>query len=88
MASRFSSLSATALARSFIVGWLVVILLAVSLGLYLLDSSLEQQRQRTALETENLAVLVSGMLRTPWKKWTCCCSMPSITTPSICAWAI
>jgi len=58
MASRFSSLSATALARSFIVGWLVVILLAVSLGLYLLDSSLEQQRQRTALETENLAVLV------------------------------
>ena len=58
MASRFSALSATALARSFIVGWLVVILLAVSLGLYLLDSSLEQQRQRTALETENLAVLV------------------------------
>jgi hypothetical protein len=58
MASRFSSLSATALARSFIVGWLVVILLAVSLGLYLLDSSLEQQRQRTAPETENLAVLV------------------------------
>ena len=58
MASRFSSLSATALTRSFIVGWLVVILLAVSLGLYLLDSSLEQQRQRTALETENLAVLV------------------------------
>ena len=60
MASRFSSLSATALARSFIVGWLVVILLAVSLGLYLLDSSLEQQRQRTALETENLAVVVEG----------------------------
>ena len=49
MASRFSSLSATALARSFIVGWLVVILLAVSLGLYLLDSSLEQQRQRTTV---------------------------------------
>ena len=58
MASRFSSLSATALARSFIFSWLVLILLAVSLGLYLLDSSLEQQRQRTALETENLAVLV------------------------------
>lgn len=58
MANRFSSLSSTALARSFIFGWLALVLLAVALGLYLLDSSLEHQRQRAALETNNLALLV------------------------------
>ena len=57
-ASRFSSLSSTALARRFILGWLALVLLAVALGLYLLENTLEQQRQRALLETENLALLV------------------------------
>ena len=57
-ASRFSSLSSTALARRFILGWLALVLLAVALGLYQLENTLEQQRQRALLETENLALLV------------------------------
>ena len=57
-ASRFSSLSSTALARRFILGWLALVLVAVAIGLYLLENTLEQQRQRTQLETENLALLV------------------------------
>ncbi|MFN4342403.1 MAG: response regulator [Azonexus sp.] len=57
-ASQFSALSSTVLARRFIFGWLLLVLLAVSLSLYLLEASHEQQLQRTRLEAENLALLV------------------------------
>jgi PAS domain S-box-containing protein len=57
-ASQFSSLSSTVLARRFILSWLALVLLAVAVGLYLLENTLEQQRQRTLLESENLALLV------------------------------
>ncbi len=57
-AGQFSPLSSTVLARRFILSWLLLVLLAVSLSLYLLENAQEQQRQRTLLETENLALLV------------------------------
>lgn len=58
LASRTPSLTSTALARRFILVWLALVLLAAILGGYLLQSTLEQQRQRAQVETENLALLV------------------------------
>ncbi|WP_434514926.1 response regulator [Dechloromonas sp. ARDL1] len=51
-------LSPTALTQRFILGWLVVILLAIALGAYLLTTSLRQHRSQTQQTTENLAMLV------------------------------
>jgi len=58
LASRFSSLSATALTRRFVLGWLIVVLSVVALVAYFMHASFEQQRQRTLLEVENLSMLL------------------------------
>lgn len=58
LASRFSSLSATALTRRFVIGWLIVVLSVVALVAYFMRASFEQQKQRTLLEVENLSMLL------------------------------
>ncbi|MCG2575463.1 response regulator [Dechloromonas sp. XY25] len=67
-ASTASSLSPTALAQRFILGWLAVILLAVALASYLLTASLEQQRGQTLQATENLALLVERDVAASFEK--------------------
>lgn len=67
-ASPASSLSPTALAQRFILGWLAVILLAVALAAYLLTASLEQQRGQTLQATENLALLVERDVAASFEK--------------------
>ena len=58
LASRFSSLSATALTQRFVLGWLIVVLSVVALVAYFMHASFEQQRQRSQLEVENLSMLL------------------------------
>ena len=53
-----TTLSPTALAQRFIMGWLAVILSAIALGAYLLSVGLEQNRRQTQQTTESLAILV------------------------------
>ncbi|HLO62116.1 MAG TPA: response regulator [Azonexus sp.] len=63
-----SSLSPTALAQRFILGWLAVVLLAVALAAYLLTASLDQQRGQTLQATENLALLVERDVAASFEK--------------------
>ncbi|MDE2440556.1 MAG: response regulator [Betaproteobacteria bacterium] len=68
LAGAASSLSPTALAQRFILGWLAVILSAGALAAYLLMAGLEQQRQQTLQATENLAVLVERDVAASFEK--------------------
>jgi PAS domain S-box-containing protein len=56
--SAAATLSPTALAQRFIMGWLAVILSAIALGAYLLSVSLEQNRHQTRQTVESLSILV------------------------------